>query len=54
MELVEKGEDKRWGAGRDELDEEHPIVPYLVHLLRVSWVEHLRFYPIHPKCLDAT
>jgi hypothetical protein len=27
MGLVEKGEDKRWGAGRDELDEDNPIVP---------------------------
>jgi hypothetical protein len=27
MGLVEKGEDKRWGAGRDELDEDSPIVP---------------------------
>ena len=34
MVLVEYEEYERWGPGRDELDEENPIVPYLGHLLR--------------------
>lgn len=55
MGLVEYGENERWGSGRDELDEENPIVPYLVHLLRrFSCVEHFRFYPINPKCLNGS
>ena len=55
MSLVEYGAYERWGPGRDELDKENPIVPYLAHLLRrFSWVEHFRFYPIHPRCLNGS
>jgi hypothetical protein len=55
MALLERGEYERWGPGRDRLDEQRLVVPYLVHLLRrFSWVEHLRFYPIHPRCLKGT
>jgi hypothetical protein len=40
---------------RAEQEKERPIVEYLVHMLQlVSWVDHVRFYPIHPKCLDGT
>lgn len=45
----------RWGPGRDELDKENSVTHYLVHLLRrLSWIEHFRYYPIHPNCLDGT
>ncbi|KAI4926819.1 uncharacterized protein J4E92_005979 [Alternaria infectoria] len=53
--LVTLGEYDRWGTGRDELDKENPVTQYLVHLLRkISWVEHFRYYPIHPNCLHGT
>jgi len=53
--LVTLGAYDRWGPGREELDKESPVTQYLVHLLRrVSCVEHFRFYPIHPNCLDGT
>jgi hypothetical protein len=53
--LISQGADARWGVGRKEAEKENSIVEYLVHLLlRVSWVEHLRYYTISPKCLDGT
>jgi len=53
--LVALGDYDRWGPGRDERDKENPVAQYLVHLLRrLSWVEHFRYYPIHPNCLDGT
>jgi len=55
MSLAKYGKYERWGPGRDELEKENPIIPYFVHLLRrFSWVEHFRFYPIHPRCLNGS
>ncbi|KAI4694106.1 uncharacterized protein J4E84_002686 [Alternaria hordeiaustralica] len=53
--LVTLKDHDRWGPGRDELDKENSVTHYLVHLLRrFSWIEHFRYYPIHPNCLDGT
>jgi len=53
--LVEKGADKRWELGREEMEKELLILEYLVHLLQqfrgVIW---LRYHTIHPKCLDGS
>ncbi|KAI4910180.1 hypothetical protein J4E90_007611 [Alternaria incomplexa] len=55
MGLVTLGEYDRSGPGRDELDKQNPVTQYLVHLLRkISSMEHFRYYPIHPNCLDGT
>jgi hypothetical protein len=55
MELISRGSHEGWKLERNEIDKENSITEYLVHLLRrFSWVEHLRYYPISPKCLDGT
>ena len=55
MGLVTQSASARWGMDRSAQETDMPIVEYLVHLLqRLTWVDHLIFYPIHPKCLDGT
>ena len=58
LSLATKETSARGGDYRDMVEEETtapPITEFLTRLLRnVSNVQYMRYYPIHPKCLNGT